>query len=71
MPTLLNGAANHIDEERVIERLETASDYEREFGRLDMKELGVVEHLKQFAEGAAVDVATKKRKSACFSSFFF
>jgi hypothetical protein len=62
------GAANHVDEDRVVEKLETASDYGRGFGRLDVKELGLVESLKQLAEGAdksAVNVAPKKRKSVC------
>ncbi|KAJ7488311.1 hypothetical protein FB451DRAFT_1553732 [Mycena latifolia] len=45
----LDNDANHVDEDAVIQKLETASDYDRGLSRLDTKELALVEKLKTLA----------------------
>ncbi|KAJ6605570.1 hypothetical protein DFH09DRAFT_1067823 [Mycena vulgaris] len=67
----LDDAANHVDEDAVMDKLEKASDYERGFARLDAKELGLVEKLRQRAGDVgkkAEDMASKKRKKVLASS---
>lgn len=57
----LDHEANTIDEQRVIEDLEAASDYERGLGRLDEKGKVIVKKLREWA-GDLVKVAGSKRK---------
>lgn len=58
----LDNEANHVDEDALIDRLEKASDYEHSFARLNEKEVGLVNKLKQVAEGAGKSVATTSNK---------
>ena len=58
----LDNEANLVDEERVLEALETASDYERGLERLDEAQKGVVRRLREVA-GDLSKVVGKKRKS--------
>jgi len=53
-----------VDEQRVLEALETASDYERGFTRLDDEEKGLVKKLRQAAGDLSNAVGGKKRKRA-------
>lgn len=63
----LDNAANLIDEERLVDRLDQASDYERGLLRLDTKERETVENLHMLGDDAGkknVKVAGLKRKRA-------
>lgn len=62
----LDHDANVIDEERVLETLEAASDYERGLERLDEKGKEIVKKLREWA-GDLAKVAGKKR-ARMFSS---
>ena len=53
--------ANTVDEQRVLETLESASDYERGLERLDKDGKAIVKKLREWA-GDLVKVAGKKRK---------
>jgi hypothetical protein len=55
----LDGEGNLVDEERVVQDLEGASDYERELGRLDIKDQGIVKKLQTL--GDSDRVMSKKR----------
>ena len=57
----LDHDANLVDEQRVLEILEDASDYERGFARLDEQQKGLVEKLHE-AAGDLSKVVGKKRK---------
>jgi hypothetical protein len=61
--------ANLVDEQRVLEDLEAASDYERGVSRLDTKRKAAWARMKELAGGVkasvAVSMPTTKRKRAC------
>ena len=61
----LDGEANFIDEDHVLEALELASDYEWGLERLDEEQMGLVTKLRH-AAGDIIKVAGSKRKRACF-----
>ncbi|KAI9440580.1 hypothetical protein H4582DRAFT_1788482, partial [Lactarius indigo] len=58
----LDNEANIIDEQRVLEQLELASDYEREVARLDNKGKAIVEKLREWAGELLVKMVGRKRK---------
>jgi hypothetical protein len=62
----LDGEGNLIDEERVLELLENASNYERGLERLNSKDRGVVQKLQNVGNG----VVGKKRKRESLSEIF-
>jgi hypothetical protein len=57
----LDHNANLVDEQRILEALENASDYERGLERLDEEQKGVVRRLQE-AAGNLSTVVGKKRK---------
>ncbi|KAG6903965.1 hypothetical protein DXG01_013601 [Tephrocybe rancida] len=57
----LDHEGNLVDLEKVVDKLETASDYERGVERLDEEEKGVVKKLRE-AAGELAKVIGKKRK---------
>ena len=61
--------ANLVDEQRVLETLENASDYERGFARLDGEQKDVVRKLQE-AAGNLSRAVGKKRKRASILSWF-
>jgi ribosome assembly protein YihI (activator of Der GTPase) len=64
----LDQGANHIEEDQLLDKLETVSDYERGLARLDSKEKGMVEKLEALgrdSKGTAPAVSNK-RKSVLF-----
>jgi len=66
----LDHKANTVDEQRVIEILEAASDYERGVERLDKSGKAIVKKLREWA-GDLAKVAGEKRKHTFFGDFFF
>ena len=63
----LDNTANLIDEERLVDRLNQASDYERDLLRLNTKEKETVENLRMLGDDAGKKngkVAGLKRKCA-------
>jgi hypothetical protein len=54
----LDNDANHVEEDATVSRLETASDYESEFARLNTTKMGLVEKLKKFAGEVKVSADT-------------
>ena len=62
----LNDEANLVNEWRVIDALESASDYERGFQRLDDAQKGLVHKLREIA-GDVAKVVGKKQKRASLS----
>ncbi|KAG5638030.1 hypothetical protein H0H81_002231 [Sphagnurus paluster] len=57
----LDGLGNLVDEVRVIQVLEDASDYERGFGELNTEDRNIVQNLLKLGGGIR-SVAGKKRK---------
>ena len=64
----LDNTGNLVDEERVVDILDKASDYERGFGRLGQEEKSIVQKLMQLAGAVS---ASKKCKCMGFSIFTF
>jgi predicted RNase H-like nuclease (RuvC/YqgF family) len=64
----LDNEANIIDEERLLETLESASDYERGIEKLDDKGKAIVKKLRQWA-GDLANVTGKKRTRTVFLFF--
>ena len=64
----MDGEGNPVDEERVIDLLENASDYDQGFAGLCKMDKNVVQRLKILANAIAAPVG-KKRK--CMSSLIF
>jgi hypothetical protein len=67
----LDNEANTVDEMRIIDTLENASDYERGVGRLDDKGKAIVTKLKGWAGGIAhkvVDASRKRKRTRLFYS---
>ena len=62
----LDHEANIVDEQRVIDNLEAASDYERGFAKLDDAGKAVVKKLREWA-GELAWVKQNKRKRMCTS----
>lgn len=62
----LDHEANTVDEQRVLDELEAASDYERGFERLSEDKKATVMKLKEWA-GELVKVAGNKRKRMIIS----
>ena len=54
----LDGEGNLVDEERVVQDLQSASDYEMGLKRLNTKDQGIVKRLQLLGDG----VISKKRK---------
>jgi hypothetical protein len=61
----LDNEANTVDEERVLDTLESASDYERGLGRLDQDGKAIVKKLREWA-GDLAKVGGNKRKRTTF-----
>ena len=57
----LDNEANVVDEQRILDALESASDYERGFGRLDEAGKAIVKKLREWA-GDLAKVAGNKWK---------
>ena len=57
----LDHEANTVDEQRVLDTLEAASDYEKEIGRLDENSKGIVKKLQEWA-GDTNKAPSKKRQ---------
>ena len=57
----LDHEANTVDEQRVLDILEAASDYEKEVGRLDANSKGIVKKLWEWA-GDTSKVAGQKHQ---------
>lgn len=57
----LDHEANTIDEQRVLDILEAASDYEKEVEKLDANSKGIVKKLREWA-GDTNKVASLKRQ---------
>ena len=57
----LDHEANTVDEQRVLDILEAASDYEKEVGRLDENSKGIVKKLREWA-GETNKVPGQKRQ---------
>ena len=53
----IDGAGNIVDEQRVVENLENASDYERGLERLNPKDRGIVERLQVLTRSEALQAA--------------
>ena len=64
----LDNTGNLVDEERVVDILDKASDYERGLGRLGQEEKSIVQKLMQLAGAVS---ASKKHKCMGFSIFTF
>ncbi|KAG8215563.1 hypothetical protein J3R82DRAFT_7406 [Butyriboletus roseoflavus] len=63
----LNGDGNLIDNKRVVEILDNASDYERGLGGLDSQDKTIVEKLQKLAEnGGKNDAPSKRQKRKAF-----
>ena len=66
----LDGDGNLVDDERVVEMLDNASDYEREFDGLGSQEKAIVQRLWKLAGSGSLgkdDIPLRKRKSKTFS----
>jgi len=63
----LDNEANTVDEQCVLDTLESVSDYERGHARLDEKGKAIVKKLREWA-GDLVKVAGNKRKRMAFLS---
>ena len=63
----LDNKANIIDEQQILEALESASDYERGFEKLDDKGKAIVKKLRQWG-GDLVKVTGKKQKHTVYFS---
>ena len=57
----LDHEANTVDEQRDLDALEAASDYEKEIGRLDENSKGIVKKLQEWA-GDTNKAPSKKRQ---------
>ena len=66
----LDGAGNLVDEERVIELLKDAADYQKGLEQLSNGDREVVERLRALGDSGAetLGVASKKRKRMAFNS---
>lgn len=64
----LDGDGNLVNEERVVETLDNASDYEQGFNRLGLEEKSIVQKLQKLAGGQNGDVTSKKRKRKALKS---
>lgn len=64
----LDGAANLVDEERVIEALESAADYESAVRTLNTRDQAIFETLTKLASGGGGGHGTK-RKRECFDAW--
>ena len=60
----LDHEANSVDEHRIIDALERASDYEKGLGRLSETDKGVVKKLREVA-GDLAKITGKKWKCIC------
>ena len=58
----LDHEANLVDEQRVLEALETASDYEQGFARLDDGQKGLVKRLREAAGDLSIAVGKKRKR---------
>jgi GAF domain-containing protein len=65
----LDHDANLVDELRVLEALEDASDYERGFARLDDEQNNVVRRLQEAAGNRSRAVGKKRKRASIFPSF--
>ncbi|KAJ7342913.1 hypothetical protein DFH08DRAFT_962946 [Mycena albidolilacea] len=61
--TWLDGPANLIDEERTLELLDSASDYEQGLSCLNNVLQAAVNHMKEFAAGVTSSVSALKAPS--------
>ena len=60
----LDHDTNLVDEQRVLEALENASDYERAFARLDDEQKAVVKRLHDAAGNPSKVVGKKRRRAS-------
>lgn len=71
----LDNHANLIDEERLLEELENASDYERGLSHLSLAKQVAWKKLKEFAEGVKTSVpiptaSAKRKRVSPYLTFF-
>ena len=64
----LDNEGNTIDEQRILDVLESASDYERGVGQLDDAGKAIVEKLREWAGDLPAKIPGKKRKRMDFIS---
>ncbi|KIK78130.1 hypothetical protein PAXRUDRAFT_164834 [Paxillus rubicundulus Ve08.2h10] len=62
----LDNAGNLVDEERVVDALDHASDYERGLQRLNSHDKSVIEKLKNLAGSGDHEKPANKRKRMAF-----
>jgi len=60
----LDQEANLVDEQRVLEAEEEASDYERGLGKLDDKQKGVVRKLRELAGDISKVIGNKRKRTS-------
>ena len=65
----LDHEANLVDEQRVLEALEDASDYEQGFARLDGEQKGIVRKLQEAAGDLSKAVGKKRKRASIFLLF--
>lgn len=65
----LDGAANLVDEVRVLEVLENAPDYETGLSKLIPRDRMVVDELKKLGDGGSSVQVGRKRKRECHFSW--
>ncbi|KAN0136894.1 hypothetical protein V8E53_005335, partial [Lactarius tabidus] len=66
----LDSEANVVDEQQVLEQLESASDYERGLACLDDEGKAIVKKLREWAGELPAKLVGKKRKRECDRSRF-
>jgi len=59
----LDGEGNLMDEERVVDLLERASDYERSLAQLDSKDKSVIQKLHDLANASSNGPGKKHKRS--------
>ncbi|KAJ7738450.1 hypothetical protein DFH07DRAFT_778978 [Mycena maculata] len=65
----LDQEVNDVDEDAVIQKLKSASDYKHGLSRLDTKELVLVDRLKALAGGVAEKVKGKRKTILTLSRY--
>jgi hypothetical protein len=63
----LDNEGNTVDEQRVVETLEMASDYERGVERLEEKDKGIVQKLREWGGDSSLIAGNKRKRMAQYS----
>ena len=64
----MDNEANTIDEERILETLETTSDYEQGVDQLDEEEKAIVKRLREWAGDLVKETGNKRKRTGFFLS---